>query len=68
MKMLLRLYGLDTEKGMVDEYACVMEVESPEEAEENDNYYEVALEWARDDFGCGVHSFVYYDWEEVEDE
>jgi len=68
MKMLLRLYGLDTENGPVEEFACVMEVESEEDAEENDNLYEVAMDWARDDLGCEVYSYEYYEWEEVEDE
>jgi len=68
MKMLLRLYDLDTENGPVEEFSCTMEVESPEEAEDNDNYYDVAMEWAAEEFDCEVYSYEYYEWEEVEDE
>jgi hypothetical protein len=66
MRMLLSLYDLDTENGPVEEFSCIMEVESPEEAEENDNYYNVAMEWAANDLLCEVYSYEYYEWSEVE--
>lgn len=68
MVMRLKLYDLDTENGPVDLYYCNMEVESPEEAEENDTYYELAMEWAAESCGCEVYSYEYYEWDEVEDE
>lgn len=68
MEMRLRLYDLDTENGAVTAYSAVMEVESPEEAEESDAYYDLAMEWAAEDLGCEVYSYEYYEWEEVENE
>lgn len=62
MKMLLSLYDLDTENGPVEEFSCIMKVESPEEAEDNDNYYNVAMEWASEFLDCEVYSFEYYEW------
>lgn len=67
MKMKLRLYDLDTENGSVEKFACIMEVDSEGEAEANDAYYELAMEWAADDLGCEVYSYEYYEWEEVDD-
>jgi len=65
MKMQLTLLDLDTENGSVPQFSCVMEVESPQEAEEDDNYYELAMEWAADELGCEVYSYEYYEWEAV---
>ena len=64
-KAKLTLYDLDTENGNVAEFSCIMRVESPEEAEENDNYYDVAMEWAAEFLDCEVYSYEYYEWDEV---
>ena len=66
MQMLLRLYNLETDNGTVEEYPILFDVESEEEAEENEAYYQMAMNYAAEDLGCEVHSFEYYEWEETE--
>lgn len=68
MKATLTLIGLDTENGWVDSHSVEMEVESMQEAEDNDNYYEVAMEWVSADLECEVYSYEYYEWSEVEND
>ena len=62
----LTLYDLDTENGRIEKYQVEMEATSIDEAENDDNFYEVAMEWIRDDLDCDVYSYEYYEWDEVE--
>lgn len=67
-KAKLTLYDLDTGDNNIPEHSLTMEIESLEEAEENDNYYEVAMEWASDDLGYTVYSYSWYEWELIEED
>lgn len=68
MRATITFFGLDTENGWVDAHTVELEVTSMRDAEDGDEYYDIAMEYTAQDLGCDVYSYEYYEWNTVEED